>query len=539
MKSRFRMLLAAITFFAGLALLFAALALPLRLAAQDKQGHNNGNQHHHYQLIDMGTFSGPLSGTNEPLNYVPTVNRRGQTVGFSSNPVPDSQTNNPTACFGSNVSHAFEWQKGAVTDLGSLAGPDYCSDADSINERGEIEGVSENGLVDPLLGLNEIRAVVWKHGQIHDLGTLGGNHSWSFGINNSGQVVGMALNAIPDPYSIYNFVIFGSSAGTQTRAFLWQDGVMQDLGTLGGPDAWSWAINERGQVAGMSYTNSTPNPASGFPTLNPFFWQDGKMQDVGSLGGVVGFPGALNSRGQIIGGSSVAANPGACYVPSHQSLEFGDPNCHPFLWDRGTLTDLNTSTAGAMPQTSDAINDAGEIVGAATFPTQIYDAYLWRNGAATHLGHLNGDCFSEAWALNLQGQVVGNSFGCGQTFQHHAFLWENGSIVDLNDLIPAGSSLQLVFGNAINDRGEIAGDGVPPGVSPGDVFSLGHAYLLIPCDENHPNVEGCDYSLVEASAAVPQPIPAIRDAASRTLPPSLLHRMSRYPFPGRAFSPKD
>ena len=37
MKSRFRMLLAAITFFAGLALLFAALALPLRLAAQDKQ----------------------------------------------------------------------------------------------------------------------------------------------------------------------------------------------------------------------------------------------------------------------------------------------------------------------------------------------------------------------------------------------------------------------------------------------------------------------------------------------------------------------
>jgi hypothetical protein len=37
MKSRFRMLLAAITFFVGLALLFAALALPLRLAAQDKQ----------------------------------------------------------------------------------------------------------------------------------------------------------------------------------------------------------------------------------------------------------------------------------------------------------------------------------------------------------------------------------------------------------------------------------------------------------------------------------------------------------------------
>jgi probable HAF family extracellular repeat protein len=524
MKSRFLLCFTA--------MIFAALASPVWLNTQAARDHNRKHhKHHHYQLIDLGTFGGPLSGTNEPLNYVPTVSRRGQTVGFSSNLVPDSPTNNPTACFGSNVSHAFEWQKGAVTDLGSLAGPDYCSDADSINERGEIEGVSENGLVDPLLGLNEIRAVVWKQRQILDLGTLGGNHSWSFGINNGGQVVGMALNSISDPYSIYDFVIFGSSSGTQTRAFLWQKGLMQDLGTLGGPDAWAWGINQSGQVAGMSYTNSTPNPSSGFPTLDPFVWQDGEMQDLGSLGGVVGFPGALNNRGEVIGGSSVAANPGACYVPSHQSLEFFDPNCHPFLWDRATLTDLNTSTAGAMPQTSTAINDAGEIVGAATFPTQTYDAYLWRNGAATDLGHLKGDCLSEAWALNLQGQVVGNSFSCGSPFKHHAFLWEDGSIVDLNSLIPGDSSLQLVFGNAINDRGEIAGQGVPPGVSPGDVSTQGHAYVLIPCDEHHLGLERCDYSLVDTSAAVPQTSPAVRDAVGRTLPQSLLRPTSRYHFP--------
>jgi probable HAF family extracellular repeat protein len=470
-----------------------ALAIPNPLTAQTRT-------HHHYKLIDLGTFGGPSSFINEPLNFVPAVNRRGTTVGGSSTQVPINSTSNPTACegFASNIYHAFEWQNGAVADLGSLGGADYCSDADSINARGEIEGVSENGLVDPALGLNEIRAVVWKNEQIRDLGTLGGNHSWSFGINNKGLVVGMALNAVPDPYSIYDFVIFGSSSGTQTRAFLWDErNGMQDLGTLGGPDAWAWSINEHGQVAGLSYTNSTPNPASGFPTLDPFLLHKGQMQDLGSLGGVVGFVGALNNRGEVIGGSSTAASPGACYVPSHQSLEFGDPNCHPFLWDGRTLIDLNTSTAGGSPQTSDGINDAGEIVGAATFPTQVYDAYLWRQGTAIDLGHVNGDCYSEAWAANLESQVVGDSFSCGSVFQHAAFLWEHGSIVDLNTLIPTGSSLQLVFGNAINERGEIAGIGVPPGVSPGDVFTQGHAYLLIPCDEGHPGVEGCDYSMVD------------------------------------------
>lgn len=42
----------------------------------------------------------------------------------------------------------------------------------------------------------------------------------------------------------------------------------------------------------------------------------------------------------------------------------------------------------------------------------------------------------------------------------------------------------------INDGGEIAG-------SSADVNGNSYAILLIPCDENHPSVEGCDYSLVD------------------------------------------
>ena len=494
--------------------LLIALTIPIGLAAQTDQ--SQPHLHHHYQFIDMGTFGGLLSGVNEPLNYVPAVGRRGQVVGFSANSVLQTPTNNPTACFGTDITHGFEYENGSVIDLGSLAGDAFCSDAGSINERGEIPGISENGLFDPLLGLNQVRAVIWRRGQISDLGTFGGNHSWSFGMNDSEQVVGMALNAVPDPFSLYGFTIFFSSNSTQTRAFLWeQNSGKQDLGTLGGNDAWAWFINERAQVTGNSYTNSTANSSSGFPTLDPFFFDQGKMLDIGTLGGVVGFVTALNDLGEVIGGSSTAENPAACYAPAYQSIEFGNPGCDPFRWDRGKLIDLATSTRGGSPVTADGINNLDEIVGAATFPTQPYDAYLWRKGNATDVGHLDGDCSSEAWALNGQSQVVGNSFGCGAIFQHHAFLWENGSLVDLNSLIPLGSSLELVFANSINDRGEIAGNGVPPGVSPGDVFNLGHAFLLIPCDENHPDIEGCDYSMVDSA-----PMPQV-ERSERTTRPTL------------------
>jgi hypothetical protein len=101
---------------------------------------------------------------------------------------------------------------------------------------------------------------------------------------------------------------------------------------------------------------------------------------------------------------------------------------------------------------------------------------------------------------------------------------------DLNTLIPANSPLFLIEALGINDRGQIVGFGF---LSNGD----GRAFLLNPCDEHHPGVEGCDYSMVEASAAAAQTTPTVRNASSRTLPQSLMPRMSRYHFPGLAFGP--
>ena len=123
------------------------------------------------------------------------------------------------------------------------------------------------------------------------------------------------------------------------------------------------------------------------------------------------------------------------------------------------------------------------------------------------LGLINGDTAGTAYSVNAKDQVVGTTVPCAQVnFDdscdgpvYHSFLWENGSIVDLQTLVVPGSDIAVsscagceIAGYNINDRGEIAGQGV---LSNGD----SRVILLIPCDENHPDVEGCDYSLVDAN----------------------------------------
>jgi probable HAF family extracellular repeat protein len=96
---------------------------------------------------------------------------------------------------------------------------------------------------------------------------------------------------------------------------------------------------------------------------------------------------------------------------------------------------------------------------------------------------------------NAMGQVVGTSEAFCNTPGIHPFLWENGGpMVDLNTLIPADSGAPLYEASNINDRGEIVAGGLPAGCN--NPFSCGHVYLLIPCDADHPSVEGCDYNAV-------------------------------------------
>jgi probable HAF family extracellular repeat protein len=465
-------------------------AIPGRAAA---------HQHHHYKLIEVATFGGPNFITNFIGLQNSLLSKSGRLVGGADTPVVDPFCFDGQDCF---VEHAFDFHDGVLTDLGALPGGAN-SQAFWISSQGLIVGMAQNGEVDPLLGIQSLHAVAWKDGRIIELGSLGGNESLSQAVNERGQIVGIALNAIPDPISLIGPV------GTQMRAFLWENGVMQDLGTLGGPDAWANYINDRGQVAGGSFANSVINPATGRPTTHPFLWEHGEMMDLGTVGGSFANPEGINNQGEVVGEVTLPGDPGCNGSPDN--CEF-----RAFVWERDSLKDIGT--LGGSQASALGVNDSGEVVGYAYNENdQALLAFVWKKGVMTSLGASRGSDCSIARAINSRGQIVGPSFPCVGAGSENATLWEKGSAIDLNTFVPPGVDLHLTGDDIyINDRGDIAGTAVR---SNGDV----RAFLLIPCDENHPNIEGCDYSPMEVSTVAASH--AAETAAHRKLTPQEISRI--------------
>jgi probable HAF family extracellular repeat protein len=446
------------------------------LSAQNT-GQANSPRHRRYKFVDLGTFGGPDS-------IIPflqrTLTKQGTVIGIAETDIPDPFAPN---CSSPNckVQSGFEWRKGVITRLPGLSAYGE-SAAQTINDVGTVVGDSQNGLVDPVSGLPEINAVLWRNGEVEDLGTLGGNSSGAISISKSGKVTGWSETNIVD-----------SSGQTVVRAFLWKNGVMHDLGSLGGPVSFGQDVNDRGQVVGFSLTDST--------TMHPFFWENGHMTDL-SLGGTQGGSGLLNSRGEAIGDSTLP----------------GDVEDHAFFWSGGKLFDLGT--LGGTKSLPTGLNEYGHVSGMSrTTNNETLHAVLWRNRKINDLGTVPGDACSFAWGLNSKDQVVGISLPDPCDFSvAHAFLWERGSMVDLNTLIPHDAGLTLVYGEAIDDAGEIVGIGVPPGVSPADVEVLGHAFVLIP-QGDIPEFEG------ENGQTRDQPVPR---AAAPAHAEDFLDRMIRH-----------
>jgi uncharacterized membrane protein len=266
MKSRKLMWITAMT-------LFTLLAIPAGLAGQDNQGH----KHQHYKPIDVGTFGGPNSYVFDGQRL---VNSRGVASGIADTSTPDPFYPN---CFFSEclVVHTFQWKNGVLSDLGALV-DGVGSGGNWINSKGVVAGISENGMTDDhAVFPPEFDAVVWKDGQIINLGTFGGTFSYANAINDAGQVVGFALNTTPDSFDLGDLCLTPPMP-TQMRAFLWQGGALRDLGTLGtGTDSCALFVNQSGQAAGHSFTNTVVNPITGLPTVDPFLWNGKKLVDLG------------------------------------------------------------------------------------------------------------------------------------------------------------------------------------------------------------------------------------------------------------------
>jgi probable HAF family extracellular repeat protein len=161
---------------------------------------------------------------------------------------------------------------------------------------------------------------------------------------------------------------------------------------------------------------------------------------------------------------------------------------HAFFWEDGAMTDLGT--LGGDNSEAIWLNDAGVVVGSADLPgSQIHHAAYWSNGQIHDLGTVPGDPCSRGRGLNARGQVVGLSSDCFNAL--HAFVWEEGGPMwDLNSLIAAGSGWQLTRALNINDRGEILVAADPVGVNPTDDDDLGHLVLLVPCEIGEAGCDG-------------------------------------------------
>jgi probable HAF family extracellular repeat protein len=337
-----------------------------------------------------------------------------------------------------------------VIELPTLGGS--FAQGSSINQFGLIAGFST-------LADNQIHATAWRSGIVQDLGTLGGAGSavlWPVK-NDAGVISGIAQtdqpNPLGEPWSCSGFI---APDGHACLGFVYHSGTLRGLQPLpGGYNSFATGTNNLMQTVGWAETglhdaNCDPNSGQVLQFL-PVIWGPGDNA-VTTLplkaGDDSGAATAINDRGQVTGIS------GTCDQAVGRSTAM-----HMLLWQGGGYTDLG-NLGGDAWNTPMAINERGEVVGFANVSTGTAlneNAFLWtqRDGIRS-LGVLYpADVHSQALGINNRDQVVGLS--CTAHFAScHGFLWQNGSMADLDALAPDYPGT-IVDAQDINDLGEITG----------------------------------------------------------------------------------
>jgi probable HAF family extracellular repeat protein len=323
-----------------------------------------------------------------------------------------------------------------------------------------------------------------------DLGSLGGGDTQAFDLNDSAQVVG-----------------YSRTASLQSRAFLWDDSQMVNLGVVNADDFQSAAVdlNVLGHAVGTSTLKNGLARAALWrngsiigltPELPPYegtsfasaindhghivgaidddsslvydgiLWANGSRTALGSLGGGSTRPADINNAGQVVG-------------TSNTSVELGQP--HAFLWQNGVMTDLGLLRGDDQDSGAAAINADGVIVGTSGRLDENtgvdYRPFVWENGVMSAIPTPSSEAY--ATDINDAGVVVGLMRTSGAASPYHAWIYVNGVVTNLNSLIHSGSGLHVAYANAINNNGEIAGVAF-------DAQGQAHGVLLRPGDPGDP-----------------------------------------------------
>ena len=302
-----------------------------------------------------------------------------------------------------------------VTDIGGPFEPV------AINNAGQVIGNCSSADFSHIT-----TAYLYSGGQLQSLGIHPGgvNSNLAAGINNAGDFVG---------YS-YEAQLFGGPSNF--AGFLYTAGQLQAVPAL----AKASGINDSGQIVGTS--------ASGRAILVT----GDQTQDLGTLGGAVAYPTAINSAGQVVGMSMTAAGQGEA-----------------FLYTGGQMLQLGSADLSVVGVYPIKINDLGQVVGT----TAGQHAFLYTAGEMQDLGTLPGSSVSHAYGISGSGQVVGYA---DTPTGVHGFLYNGSTMIDLNTVIDPSSGWTLGFATAINDLGQIVGSGT-------NSLGQAHAFLLTPVPE--------------------------------------------------------
>ena len=273
------------------------------------------------------------------------------------------------------------------------------------------------------------------------------------GINDSGVVVGIDNSA------------FGAE--------VWL-GPGTNPTTLPSPDVdnfgYAWAINASGEIAGQSAVS-----------LQALVWKwNGSSYAYTSLGGVNAYGNAIGASGNVAGVNNGVATlwtwNGASYTPhflaggvasginsSGMVVGYSAANrAFVATWDGSAFSALTTLPAiSGTFGFAFGINDSGQIVGYSEGDGGSKPATLWNlvgsTYVATNLGTLGGPN-SIASAINASGQIVGSStISSNPAVGQHAFLYQNGTMYDLNDIVTGATGWTLFSAQGINSIGQIVG----------------------------------------------------------------------------------